>query len=107
MLKQEYTIVSNEVTELSNQLMTLSEQLESNKEKMDEIGSGMTDAKPLVNIKQAVTKLKTDIKQMDLRIRVIETSLVHRKLKTKRHYLFAGSEMTSSRLDLYAQQQAV
>ena len=53
---------------------------------MDEIGSGMTDAKPLVNIKQGVLKLKAEIKQMELRTGVIEHSLLHGKLSHKRFY---------------------
>jgi estrogen-related receptor beta like 1 len=50
---------------------------------MDEIGSGMTDSKPLVNIKQGLAKLKTEIKEMDLRIGVIQHTLLHARLKNK------------------------
>lgn len=38
---------------------------------MDERGSSMTDAQPLVKIKQSLTRLKTDIREMDLRIGVV------------------------------------
>lgn len=50
---------------------------------MDDLGSGMTDAKPLMAIKQGSIRIKADIKQMDLRIGVIESSLLHVKLKRK------------------------
>lgn len=50
---------------------------------MDELGSGMTDSKPLLSIKQGTTRLKDEIKQMGLRIGVIENTLLHAKLKSK------------------------
>ncbi|KAJ3056522.1 Intraflagellar transport protein 57 [Rhizophlyctis rosea] len=82
-LKQKYIVASSNVTELTNQLARTSEDLDSVKSRMDDIGSGMTDSKPLVNIRQGVAKLKGEIKQMDLRIGVIQHTLLHAKLKTK------------------------
>lgn len=38
---------------------------------MDERGNSMTDASPLVKIKQALKSLKSEISQMDLRIGVV------------------------------------
>ncbi len=38
---------------------------------MDERGTSMTDAQPLVKIKQSLTKLKSEIADMDLRIGVV------------------------------------
>ncbi|KAJ3343134.1 Intraflagellar transport protein 57 [Gonapodya sp. JEL0774] len=51
--------------------------------RMDEIGSGMTDSKPLVNIKQAVTRIKAEIKQFDLRIGVISHQVFAHRLAPK------------------------
>ncbi|KAI9096916.1 intra-flagellar transport protein 57 [Phlyctochytrium arcticum] len=82
-LKQKYGVASTNVTELTNQLSSISEELDGVKTQMDDIGSGMTDSKPLVNIKQGVVKLKAEIKQMDLRLGVIQQTLLHAKLKTK------------------------
>ena len=48
---------------------------------MDELGSGMTDSKPLQTIKTAVTSVKSELKNMSLRIGVIEHSLLHAKMK--------------------------
>ena len=38
---------------------------------MDERGSSMTDSSPLVRIKQTLTKLKSEISQMDVRVGVV------------------------------------
>ncbi|KAI8908102.1 intra-flagellar transport protein 57 [Powellomyces hirtus] len=82
-LKQKYGVASSNVTELTNGLSRISEELDSVKSQMDDIGSGMTDSKPLLAIKQGVTKLKAEVKQMDLRVGVIQHTLLHAKLKTK------------------------
>jgi estrogen-related receptor beta like 1 len=50
---------------------------------MDDLGNGMTDSKPLVAIKQGAIQLKSEIKDMNLRIGVIENTLLIAKLKTK------------------------
>ncbi|KAJ3129078.1 Intraflagellar transport protein 57 [Nowakowskiella sp. JEL0407] len=82
-LKQKQTVAGNHVTELSNELAQISEDLDQVKIRMDAIGSRMTDSKPLIDIKQGMTRLKAEIKQMDLRIGVIEHTLLHAKLKNK------------------------
>ncbi|KAI8923781.1 intra-flagellar transport protein 57 [Entophlyctis helioformis] len=88
-LKQKYGVASSNVTELTNDLSRISEELDSVKasgltcSRMDDLGSGMTDSKPLVAIKQGLARLKTEIKQMDLRIGVIQHTLLHAKLKNK------------------------
>ncbi|KAJ3305633.1 Intraflagellar transport protein 57 [Kappamyces sp. JEL0829] len=81
--KQKYTVATSNVTELTNELTRISEELDSIKSRMDDLGSGMTDSKPLQAIKQGATKLKVEIKQMDLRIGVIENTLLHAKMKGK------------------------
>ena len=50
---------------------------------MDEIGSNMTDSKPLTMIKQAITRLKSEINQMDLRLGVIDHTLIQAKVNAK------------------------
>ncbi|KAJ3408065.1 putative enoyl CoA hydratase [Chytridiales sp. JEL 0842] len=82
-VRQKYNVANNNVTELSNELGRISEELDGVKSRMDDIGNGMTDSQPLVNIKKGITRLKADIKQMDLRIGVIENTLLQAKLKNK------------------------
>jgi estrogen-related receptor beta like 1 len=71
------------LTSLSNELSKSSEALDIIKSKMDDIGSGMTDSKPLINIKQGYSKLKQEIKQMDLRIGVVSHTLLEACIKNK------------------------
>ncbi|KAJ3173293.1 Intraflagellar transport protein 57, partial [Geranomyces variabilis] len=82
-LKQKHVAASASVTELTRALSGISEELDAVKATMDDIGSGMTDSKPLVGVKQGVVKLKAEVKQMDLRVGVIQHTLLHAKLKTK------------------------
>lgn len=51
--------------------MQVTEELEGVKAEMDEKGTSMTDAGPLVRVKQALTRLKTECTQMDVRIGVV------------------------------------
>ncbi|EGF81022.1 hypothetical protein BATDEDRAFT_33198 [Batrachochytrium dendrobatidis JAM81] len=82
-VRQKYNVLSSNVSELTNELSRISEELDSVKSRMDDLGNGMTDSKPLVGIKQGLARLKTETKQMDLRIGVIEHTLLHAKLKNK------------------------
>jgi hypothetical protein len=49
----------------------VTEELEGVKAEMDEKGTSMTDAGPLVRVKQALTRLKSECTQMDVRIGVV------------------------------------
>ncbi|EPY78043.1 intraflagellar transport protein 57-like protein [Camelus ferus] len=65
------------------QLSEVTEELEKVKQEMEEKGSSMTDGAPLVKIKQSLTKLKQETIQMDIRIGVVEHTLLQSKLKEK------------------------
>ena len=49
----------------------MTEALDRVKGEMEERGRNMIDAGPLVRIKQAITRLKTECTQMDVRIGVV------------------------------------
>ena len=49
----------------------MTEELEGVKAEMDEKGTSMTDAGPLVRVKQALTRLKAECTQMDVQIGVV------------------------------------
>ena len=51
--------------------LQVTEELEGVKAEMDEKGTSMTDAGPLVRVKQALTRLKAECTQMDVRIGVV------------------------------------
>lgn len=82
-VKEQYKTVSGGVTERSRILAQISDELEQVKQEMEERGSSMTDGTPLVNIRKALTRLKTEISQMDVRIGVASHTLLQAKLKEK------------------------
>ncbi|KAM9458088.1 intraflagellar transport protein 57 homolog [Salvelinus alpinus] len=74
---------SGGVTERTRVLAEITEELEKVKQEMEEKGSSMSDGAPVVKIKQSLTKLKQEIVQMDIRIGVVEHTLLQAKLKEK------------------------
>ncbi|KAG9461875.1 hypothetical protein GDO78_015489, partial [Eleutherodactylus coqui] len=61
----------------------VNEELEKVKQEIEEKGSSITDGAPLVKMKQALTKLKQENLQMEIRIGVVEHTLLQSKLKEK------------------------
>ncbi|CAL1273411.1 unnamed protein product [Larinioides sclopetarius] len=82
-VREQYKSVSGGVTERSRILSQITEELDQVKQEMDERGSNMTDGKPLVNIRKALSKLKVELSQMDVRIGVASHTLLQAKLKEK------------------------
>eukprot|EP00049_Salpingoeca_infusionum_P000974 m.43979 g.43979 ORF g.43979 m.43979 type:complete len:401 (-) comp10811_c1_seq1:1432-2634(-) len=80
---EKYKEASTTVTAYSKQLAELSADLEAVKSETQERGTSMTDATPLVKIKQALTALKKDISQMDLRIGVVQHILLSASVRAK------------------------
>ncbi|ESO99934.1 hypothetical protein LOTGIDRAFT_113043 [Lottia gigantea] len=81
--KEKYRQASGGVTERSRILAEVTEELEKIKSEMEDRGSSMTDGAPLVKIKQAISSLKKESTQMDIRIGVVEHVLLQAKLKDK------------------------
>lgn len=81
--KERYRQASGGVTERSRLLAEVTEELEKVKMEMEDRGSSMTDGAPLVKIKQAISQLKKEITQMDIRQGVVEHILLQAKLKDK------------------------
>jgi len=79
--QEEYNKQSEGINALTNELAAVSEELQAIKGRMDERGNSMTDTSPLIKIKSALTRLKTEAKQMDIRIGVVTHTLVAKKLK--------------------------
>lgn len=82
-LKEQHQQVTEKVTEKTRILSELNEDLEKVKQEIEEKGSSITDGGPLVKMKQALTKLKQENLQMDIRIGVVEHMLLQSKLKEK------------------------
>jgi len=83
--QDEYNSKSEGLNELTNQLSQVTDELAAIRSKMDERGSSMTDTSPLIKIKSALSRLKEERKQMDVRIGVVTHTLVAKKLKRDLH----------------------
>ena len=95
---QSQNAVQEKINGHSNTLAGISAELETVKAQMDSIGSGMTDSSPLQTIKTSFGTLKGDVRQLDLRIGVIQHTLAFAKMKGK----FALGDMTGgSRGDMF------
>ncbi|XP_033067255.1 intraflagellar transport protein 57 homolog [Trachypithecus francoisi] len=81
--KERYQQANGGVTERTRLLSEVMEELEKVKQEMEEKGSSMTDGAPLVKIKQSLTKLKQETVEMDIRIGIVEHTLLQSKLKEK------------------------
>ncbi|XP_072760765.1 intraflagellar transport protein 57 homolog [Anoplolepis gracilipes] len=82
-IKEKYRDVSGGVTERTRVLNKLVEELEHLKREMDERGSSMTDGTPLINIKKTITKMKNEISEMNIRIGVLEYSLMCARVRDR------------------------
>eukprot|EP01136_Pigoraptor_vietnamica_P008648 Opistho-1_new@44235 len=97
-ITEHYKNSSGTVTERTNELARITEELEQVKAQMDERGSSMTDSSPLVKIKQALARLKKETIEMDVRVGVVEHTLLAIKLRTKaqvHHEATSGGEGAS------------
>ncbi|CAJ1072915.1 intraflagellar transport protein 57 homolog [Xyrichtys novacula] len=81
--KERYQQASVGVTERTRVLAEISEEMEKAKQEMEEKGNKMSDGAPVVKIRQSLTKLKQEIVQMDVRIGVVEHTLLQAKLREK------------------------
>ncbi len=67
------------IPQYTNELATISDRVEEIKSQMDDRGASMTDTSPLVKIKQALQNLKSEVKELELRIGVVGHSLMQAK----------------------------
>ena len=70
-VREKYKQGSSSVNDLARELAQVTEELEGVKAAMDEKGTSMTDAGPLVRIKQSLMRLKAESTQMEVRIGVV------------------------------------
>ena len=66
--QEEYGKNSEYINQLTNDLAVVSEELASIKGRMDERGNSMTDTAPLIKIKSALSQIRNETKQMEIRI---------------------------------------
>ncbi|KAF5308885.1 hypothetical protein FQR65_LT00585 [Abscondita terminalis] len=82
-VKESYQDLSGGVMERNRHLAKLTDKIDAIIQQMEERGSSMTDGTPLVNIKKGISKIKTEITEMDVRIAVLDCVLLQSKMKEK------------------------
>lgn len=75
--------LKNSVKEMGDQYRTISDKLETINSKVNEHGVNVTDNSPLNKIKTAIQNLKNEIKQMDVRMGVLNHTILFSQLKQK------------------------
>ena len=75
--------VSGGVNERSRLLAEITDDIETAKTEMEERGSSMTDGSPLVNIRKSLARVKAEITAMDVRIGVVEHTLLQARMKDR------------------------
>ena len=83
-LQEKYDGNSGTITKLTNELAEISEELDDIKSQMDSRGNSMTDTSPLILIKKELSRIKGEVKQMDLRIGAVEHTLLQVEKKKVR-----------------------
>lgn len=63
--------------------MEVNEKLTKTQSKIDDTGKSFSDNAPLQNIKKAITQVKNDIRNIDIRIGVVSNTLLQLKLKER------------------------
>merc|ERR1711971_491614 len=81
--KEQYRQVSGGGVERSRLLGQLTDELETVKAEMEERGSSMTDGSPLVSIRRSLARVRSEITGMDVRIGVVEHSLLQGRMKDR------------------------
>ena len=71
------------MTERSRLLSQIMDDIEAVKMEMEERGSSMTDGSPLVNIRRSLARVKSEITSMDVRIGVLEHTLIKAMMKDR------------------------
>jgi len=82
-IREQYDGLNETVMNLTIELRVTSEQLDKVKNEMEERSSTVTDHAPVVKLKDAVKRLKADTLQMELRIGVVNHTLMQAKLRQR------------------------
>ena len=76
---EEFNRLTNRVKELESELYDIDEKLEELKKNQDKI----SDTSPLLKIKKGITKVKNDIRAIDIRIGVVSNTILQQKLRER------------------------
>ncbi|PRP81076.1 hypothetical protein PROFUN_11190 [Planoprotostelium fungivorum] len=79
-----YSEDNEQVVILTNELQGLVDELQTVKDKMEAHNNSLADTTPLLKLKGSVQKLKDEISQFEVRIGVLEGTLLQAKLRAKK-----------------------
>merc|ERR1712032_599725 len=82
-VQSQYTHSNEVVMNLQIELKNIQEELEVVKNDMEERSSTVTDTAPIVKMKDAFKKLRTDTRQLEVRIGVVSHTLMQAKLRQR------------------------
>ena len=97
-----YNASSQAVGQLSVELNQVSEMLEQVKTEIQERESKISDTTPLMKIKEAVSKVRAEIKDMSLRIGILQHTVLHYTLRqsaAKREKRAAGAALEEEEVE--------
>jgi len=81
-VENRHSTIESTVADLTSLSDSIAEQLEEAKATIADRNNSMTDSQPLKEIKDALSRIKTEIKTFELRIGVVNHTLMQAKLKT-------------------------
>ena len=84
--KEQYKLVSGGVVERSRLLAQITDELDTVKNELDDRGTSMTDGSPLVNIRKSLARVRSEILGMDVRIGVLEHTLIQAGVKNRESF---------------------
>ena len=89
--QETFNQANQNVSQLSFELNQVSEQLEQTKREIEDRENKISDSSPLMQIKEAVATVRSEIKQMSLRIGVLQHTVLHYTLRQSKVKREAGS----------------
>jgi len=107
-----YSELNEVVMNLQIELKNVGEELDVVKTDMEEKSTTVTDTAPIVKMKDAFKKLRTDTRQLEVRIGVVSHTLMQAKLRQrpqethKKHGLYGGGKNGGDEDDTYDDQDA-
>merc|ERR1719277_1572728 len=94
-VQTQYTELSDVVMNLQIELKQVSEELETVKADMEDRSTTVTDTAPIVKMKDAFKRLRSDTRQLEVRIGVVSHTLMQAKLRQRpqddrKHVVYGG-----------------
>lgn len=83
-VQENYNKRTESISDRNNELHRIKEQLDDMKHLMDEKGTNISDATPVVRIKNAIKKLAEELGEMEVRIGVVSNTLLGLSMKNRR-----------------------